>query len=84
MASSDVQELSTRAAQLRGLADEIEALPDRARKFATQTMTNWEGPHADRTRGEMNSWHTTCHTVAEHLRSEAHTCEQDAKNLTKK
>ncbi|MFI0941177.1 WXG100 family type VII secretion target [Streptomyces sp. NPDC021020] len=83
MGSPDAQELNTRAAQLRGLAADIEALPDKARTFATQTMTQWEGPHADRTRGEMGTWRTTCRTVAEHLRTEANTCEQNAKDLNK-
>jgi hypothetical protein len=84
MGSPDVQELNTRAAQLRGLAAEVEALPNKARTFATQTMKGWEGPHADRTRGDINGWHTACQHAAQTLRDEAFTCEQDAKNLQKK
>lgn len=81
MASEGVQELTDRASRLRGLADEIEALPDSARTFATATMKDWSGPHADRTRGELGTWRTTCRTVAESLRTEAGTCEQNAKKL---
>jgi hypothetical protein len=32
-------------------------------------------------RGRLKSWQTTCGTVAEALRDEAHKCTQDAKNL---
>jgi len=76
-----VQELKDRANRLRSLADTIEALPDKARSFATSTMKDWAGPNADRTRGDLNSWRTKCRTVADTLRGEARTCDQNAQKL---
>ena len=81
MGSRGAQELTTRASALRSLADEIEALPDQVRTFATQTMKDWSGPNADRTRGDLGAWRTKCRTVADILRGEARTCEQKARDL---
>ncbi|WP_202236162.1 hypothetical protein [Actinacidiphila reveromycinica] len=82
MASEGVQELTDRAGRLRGLADEIEALPDAAHTYATRTMKDWAGPNADDTRGELNTWRTRCRTVAAALRTEAGVCEKNANKLT--
>ena len=81
MGSQGAQELTARASELRSLADEIEALPDQVGTFATQTMKDWSGPNADRTRGDLGSWRTKCRTIADTLRGEARTCEQNAKDL---
>jgi hypothetical protein len=83
MAAEGVDELTDRANRLRALADEIEALPDAARTFATSTMKDWAGPNADQTRGDLGTWRTKCRTVADALRTEASTCEQNANKLKK-
>lgn len=84
MPPPDVQELNSKAAQLRSLALHVESLPEKARLFVTQSMKDWQGPHADRIRSELNGWRTACKNAAEALRTEAGQCEQDAKDLQKK
>lgn len=84
MGSPDARDLKTRATQLRALAADIEALPGKARDFAMRSMTGWEGPHADRTRGALADWRTKCHTIAENLRQEANDCDRNATDLTRK
>lgn len=84
MGSPDERDLKTRASQLRALAADIEALPDKARDFATRSMKDWEGPHADRTRGALADWRSKCRTIAENLRQEASDCDRNAADLTGK
>lgn len=83
MADPELQELSKRATQLRSLADHIDGLADSPHKYATTTMKKWAGPHADRTRGELKKWQTTCHNVAEELRKEARECDKTVKDAKK-
>ncbi|MGY6024995.1 hypothetical protein [Streptomyces spinosirectus] len=81
MANPDIQELNQRASQLRSLADHVDSLVEAAKKHSTTGMKSWSGPNADNVRGKLKSWQTTCGTVAEALRNEAHKCTQDAKDL---
>jgi hypothetical protein len=81
MANPDIQELNNRAAALRSLADHVESLMDRPRNHSTTTMKTWAGPNATDVRGKLNSWRTTCSTVAQSLRTEAQHVGQDAKDL---
>ncbi|MFR0358963.1 hypothetical protein [Streptomyces sediminimaris] len=81
MANPDIQELNHRAGQLRSLADHIDGLVDAAKKHSTVSMKSWSGPNADHVRGKLKSWHTTCGTVAQALRDEAHQCTKEAKDL---
>ncbi|MGW2817725.1 hypothetical protein [Streptomyces sp. NPDC001415] len=81
MANPDIQELNNRASALRSLADHVESLMDAPRTHSTTTMKAWAGPNATEVRGKLNSWRTTCSTVAESLRSEARQASQDAKDL---
>ncbi|MCT9089150.1 hypothetical protein N4G70_09740 [Streptomyces sp. ASQP_92] len=81
MANPDIQELNNRAAALRQLADHVESLMDQPRTFSTTTMKTWGGPNATDVRGKLNSWRTTCSTVAQSLRTEAQQATQDAKDL---
>nr|WSX50422.1 hypothetical protein OG409_16575 [Streptomyces sp. NBC_00974] len=81
MANPDIQELNSKAASLRALADHVESLVDPARTHSTGAMKTWAGPNADDVRGKLNTWRTTCSTVARSLREEAQQCTQDAKDL---
>jgi hypothetical protein len=81
MSSQDAQDLTTRAASLRALADHVESLVDQAHTQSTSAMKTWAGPNADTVRGSLKSWKTTCSTVAKSLRDEAHHCTEQAKDL---
>ncbi|MDT9690563.1 hypothetical protein Q5762_19890 [Streptomyces sp. P9(2023)] len=81
MANPDIQELRSQAAALRRLADHVEALMDQPRAYSTTTMKSWSGPNADDVRGKLNSFRTTCSTVASSLRAEAQDRDQSAKDL---
>ncbi|MCQ8769198.1 hypothetical protein [Streptomyces telluris] len=84
MAEPDAKELNERAGKLNSLADHVESLVEKPRTYATTTMKTWAGPNADDTRGKLNTWNTTCQTVAKELRAEATKCTQDAKDLQQK
>ncbi|WP_328537322.1 hypothetical protein [Streptomyces sp. NBC_00344] len=81
MGNPDIQDLNSRAASLRSLADHIESLVDPPHTQSTQTMKTWAGPNADDVRGKLKSWRTKCSTVAKTLRVEAHKASQEAKDL---
>ncbi|PJM99184.1 hypothetical protein CG740_31690 [Streptomyces sp. CB01201] len=81
MANPDIQELNHRAAALRSLADLVESLMDAPRTHSVTTMKSWAGPNATDVRGKLNSWRTTCSTVAHSLRAEAQQAARDAKDL---
>ncbi|MER5372319.1 hypothetical protein [Streptomyces sp. NPDC002553] len=81
MGNPEVQELTERASKLRSLAEHIATLADAPNTFATTTMKNWSGPHADRVRGELKGWRTKCGEVAATLREEASACDKSAKEL---
>ncbi|MCX4549026.1 hypothetical protein OG204_21885 [Streptomyces sp. NBC_01387] len=81
MGNPDIQELNTRAASLRSLADYIDSMVDQPNTQSTTAMKTWAGPNADDVRGKLKSWRTKCGTVAKALRDEAHKATQDAKDL---
>ncbi|WP_406137416.1 WXG100 family type VII secretion target [Streptomyces sp. NBC_01089] len=81
MGNPDIQELNSRAASLRSLADHIDSLVDSPHTQSTTAMKTWSGPNADHVRGKLKSWRTTCTTVAKSLREEAHKASESAKDL---
>ncbi|MGW0361887.1 hypothetical protein [Streptomyces sp. NPDC002990] len=84
MGNPDIKELNQRAGALRALADHIEKMMDAPRTFSTGEMKTWEGPNATDVRGKLNTWRTTCGTVAKSLREEAQTSADAAKDLQDK
>ncbi|MER5563800.1 hypothetical protein ACWCWQ_07910 [Streptomyces sp. NPDC001571] len=81
MANPDIKELNDRAQALRLLAEHVESLVDQPREYGTTAMKSWAGPNATDVRGRLDSWRTTCSTVARSLRAEAQQASQDAKDL---
>lgn len=83
VADPEIENLTRRASQLRGLADEIEALVHKPKAHSTGTMKKWAGPNADKVRGDLRTWQTKCTTVAESLRAEARRCDKGAEDARK-
>ncbi|MFJ4436250.1 hypothetical protein [Streptomyces sp. NPDC088923] len=83
MPDPEIANLTKRASQLRGLADEIDALVNRPKTQSTDTMRKWAGPNADKVRGELRTWKTKCESVAESLRAEARRCDKGAADAKK-
>ncbi|MFT2018058.1 WXG100 family type VII secretion target [Streptomyces sp. 796.1] len=83
MADPEIENLTKRATQLRSLADHIDSLVTKPKTHSTTQMKKWAGPNADKVRGDLNSWHTKCTTVATKLREMATQCDKSAENARK-